>query len=69
VAGEQLLPLLLAECRKQLGGVDDVGEEERTARLQPPQQLLGTLLVEPRPEPFERGQRRLELRDCRMLVA
>ena len=68
VAREQLLPLVVAEGREQLRRVDDVGEEERAARLEPAEELVRALLVEPGAEPLERRQRSLELDGSAVLV-
>jgi len=54
VAGQQLLPLRVAERLEQLGRVHDVAEQERAARLQVAEKLLHPLLVELRPQPLER---------------
>ena len=63
------LPLFVAERLEQLGRVDDVGEDERPARLEPPEALVHALLVQLRPEALERRERRLELGGRRVLVA
>ena len=67
VTCEELPPVRVAERLEELRGADDVGEEERTLTLDPAEELLGTLLVEPRAELLERGEGRLQLRGSAVL--
>ena len=69
VSSEELPPLLVPERLEKPGRVDDVGEEKRAPGLELAEQLLGALYLEPRPQPFERCERALELDVSSMLVA
>src|SRR5262249_35211282 len=64
VLREQLPPPLIAQRLEQLRRVDDVREEKGPTRLDAPEKLLGTLLVELRSEPLERRQCSLQF-ECR----